>query len=44
MIVRTIDQYWSIITKRQDEALCNLSAEEQTTLMALLDKMLTGTE
>lgn len=41
---RVIDQYWSIITKRQDEALCNLSAEEQTTLMALLDKMLTGAE
>lgn len=41
---RVIRRYWSIITKRQDEALCNLSTEEQATLMALLDKMLTGAE
>lgn len=36
-----IHQYWGIIIKRQEEALRNLSPEEQETLMTLLDKLIT---
>lgn len=35
-----ISRYWNIITKRQQEALANLSREEQQTLMELLHKLL----
>lgn len=35
-----IKKYWSIIIKRQEEAFCNLSEEEQKTLRLLLDKLL----
>lgn len=39
-----VSKYWDIIIKRQEEALCNLSVEEQKTLMELLSKMLTNSK
>lgn len=35
-----IGKYWDIITKRQEEALCNFSDDEQKALAELLNKLI----